>query len=106
MESTHERIDVLFQELCMIPAPGRSGRVTRTYARKNGYVSPLAWTDIDDPSEQPTGVGAVYGVDRERVEWLWCEGLSDVEIARRVGCSARTVLRIRQELGLEALWAA
>ena len=54
--STHRRIEAVFRELALVEAPGRSGEITRGYARLHGYVPPLAWTNIDDPAEVPKGV--------------------------------------------------
>lgn len=108
MRSTHDRIDGVFRELSVTFAPDHSGRVTRGWAKRKGFVSPLAWENIDDPTEQPTGliVPVRRRVDRELIERLWAEGLSDRVIGERAGCSERTVLRVRQEVGLETRWAA
>ena len=43
---------------------------------------------------------------REVVARLHAIGLNDQDIARRTGCADRTVLRIRQELGLPAIEVA
>lgn len=51
----HRRIVALYDELWMKPGPSKKGV---TWAIKNGYVSPLAWNDIDDPNEIPEGVVA------------------------------------------------
>ena len=111
MLSTHLKVDAVFRELALVEAPGHSGRVARSHARSKGWVSAAAWDDIDDPAEQPQGVVKLAAhrppsVDRELVEWLHGEGLSDVEIAHRLKCSVRTVVRVRRELGLESRWAA
>lgn len=108
MQSTHNRVDAVFRELAFVEAPGHSGRVTRGAARKRGWVHALAWDDIDDPDGWPRGVssGGRVRVDREMVAWLAGEGASDVEISRRLKCSARTVFRVRVELGLESKWVA
>lgn len=109
MQSTHDAIDRVYRELCMTYAPGRSGWITRGYANRNRYVSPLAWTVIDDPNEMPaeTWKARKGGVDRELVEWLWREGLTDSEISDRTGYALDSVGRVRRELGLEAgRWAA
>lgn len=108
MLSTHLLIDRVHRELAARQAPGRSGVLTRAHAQKRGWVSAAAWDDIDDPVEQPKGVdrSRVGGVDRELVEWLAAEGFSDSVIAERLGCSDRTVLRVRQKLGIESKWAA
>lgn len=105
MLSTHERIDKVFREYQIVEAPGHSGRVTRGVARSKGYVSPLAWDDIDNPDEAPTGVAGSgrRRVDRELVTWLVGEGLSDSAVGERLGCTARTVFRVRRELGLGAV---
>lgn len=56
MQSTHDAIDRVYRELCMTYAPGQSGNVTRTLARKKGYVPAVAWDDIDRARERAKGV--------------------------------------------------
>ncbi len=46
-------VDEVFRARCMTPGPSS---VARTVAARNGWVAPLAWDDIDDPDEQPSGV--------------------------------------------------
>lgn len=57
--STHRKIAEVYQRLALTDAPGRSGEITRGYARHNGYHSALAWNNIDDKNEVP------YTVERE-----------------------------------------
>lgn len=48
------KIARVYNELSMTPAPdGPAAATARSVARRNGYVPPLAWDDIDDPDEQP-----------------------------------------------------
>lgn len=95
--STARRVQRIFRELCSTEAPGSSGVITRGYARKHGYLSHLAWDNIDDPNETPAGLGKSRGVDRELVLRLVGEGMSDPAVAERAGCHPRTVLRVRKE---------
>lgn len=55
----HDLIAALYDELCMTfpPETHCTGR-QREMARRKGYAPPLAWTDIDDPNEQPKGIRA------------------------------------------------
>lgn len=47
----------LFRELSMTPAPPSHGAtLARRMAARNGWLSPLAWDDIDDPREKPKGL--------------------------------------------------
>lgn len=48
-----EAIDRIFRKRCMQPGPSPR---TRTIAARNGWVSALAWDDIDDPNEKPQGL--------------------------------------------------
>lgn len=83
-------------------------------AARHGYAPPMAWDDIDDPDERPhrseiatvdevavqrvvTGHTAVLNRDeKEQARRLMeAKGLSSSEIARRLGTSARTVVRKR-----------
>ena len=107
MLSTHRKIDAVYRELSTVEAPGHSGVITRAYARKAGWVSALAWDDIDDPSEVPSSSeNRRRIVDRELLEWLWRDGLTDPEIAEKLGCTDFTVFRIRREMGLEKIGRA
>ena len=58
---TAERVESLYRRWSMTPAPTTTSRehraasYARSTARKHGWVPPLAWDDIDDPNEQPSG---------------------------------------------------
>ena len=57
----HDRIATVYELLsARIPATDTTSQRmsvhrTRALARRNGWAPPLAWDDIDDPDEQPTG---------------------------------------------------
>jgi hypothetical protein len=52
-------VTAVYEELSMqVPPEGKSAGRTRYWARRNGYLPPLAWDDIDDPLEEPKGVAA------------------------------------------------
>lgn len=55
-QSTARAIAALYEQLSMTPnmAPGHIQ--TRGWARKYGWVPPVAWDHIDNPHEQPKGV--------------------------------------------------
>lgn len=51
------RVREVYDELSMTVAPDtRAARHVKVIARRNGGVPPLAWDDIDDPNEEPSGV--------------------------------------------------
>lgn len=60
--SRYDKIAALYEELCMTCPTGtnqgeRSGITkARRHAERMGWPPPLAWDDIDDPDEQPTGI--------------------------------------------------
>ncbi|ARX81588.1 hypothetical protein SMD44_00986 [Streptomyces alboflavus] len=73
-------------------------------ARNEGWHGPLAWDDIDNPDCKPeTATGrerpglARPDVDPRRVVHLAGEGLSAAQIAERLGCHKRTVVRARRK---------
>jgi hypothetical protein len=161
-QKTYSAVRSLFAALWAHPVEGPPGRRGRSLARKHGWVGPLAWDDIDDPSETPnvhgvqpvtTEVVRVYetsiyvdlnglwperlfivslrletetvpaeliddvAVDlairgeavkltaaerRVAVTRLHAERWSDKRIAATLHIVDRTVLRIRQDLGLQA----
>lgn len=73
--STAEKVDALFRDWCMKP-PAETDRVerwqaayARSTARKNGWVPPLAWDDIDR-DEAPAASEDVTEIDPVVVERL------------------------------------
>ena len=50
--ATAEKIRALYDELSMLHGPNRVGAAR---AASKGWAPPLAWDDIDDPDERPTG---------------------------------------------------
>lgn len=51
-QDVHERIEVVFQKLHMVPGPSPR---SVTIAKKNGWVSPLSWADqeMGQPNAEP-----------------------------------------------------
>lgn len=93
---------------------------TRNYARKHGWLPPLAWDDIDDGNEHPEGapmqtkseldpivveriVSGDYrmpATDAERLEVIriWqADGIGNNEIVRRTGWNIWRYLRMQRE---------
>jgi hypothetical protein len=108
---THERVAALFEELWNTEPPRatKSDRIsyakTVGWARKEGWVGALAWDDIDAddaPAAQPRNMRVAAGQRELMVRELHAQVLSDGRIAAEVGVNTRTVLRIRQRLGLPA----
>lgn len=120
------RVATMYEALSMTPGPSKR---SRTSAAARGWVPPLAWDDalIDDPTASPAGAGpdrksvrdehldevAVHRAaagDRtvtlthtERaaaVEILSRKGMSDAEVADRLGMNRRSVTRVRAERGI------
>lgn len=120
---TRDQVAALFERRCMIP--GGNDR-SRARARKQGWRPPLAWDDIDNPAEKPDQVdpeirsesyvdpaavdrclngdlpGAHRTVKAEAVRVLAGRRKPDREIAELIGCTERTVLRIRKDFGIAA----
>lgn len=115
----HTTVAAAFDQLAMRPGPSNRARIKAT---REGWVPPLAWDDIDDPTERPQGLDpgtdyvdhlavdvAIRG-DRpvtltrpERhlaIRALAAAGLNDRQIADRVGCRQETVMRDRHDLGI------
>ena len=123
---THRAIAELFDNLWDVQPPtatpaqrGNRARA-RNLAARRGWVPALAWDDIDfddgpalpergsDDVDETAVELALTGSDvhltpaerRVAVRTLHGYGLTDPEIASRIRCSDRTVLRIRDELDL------
>lgn len=94
---TAKRIADVYDELCMTVGP--SGQ-SKMWARRSGWVPPLAWTDIDDPDEIPD-VGRPRRVSfPERYAEFRELGLSDEEAAARLGISRKSLERQLLRFGL------
>ena len=102
--TTAAGVDRAFRALWDKPAratdwvSARTIRAQQAEAQRRGYVSPLAWDDIDDPDETPNlgryeaGLGEEFD---ESVRVLTREGWSAARIAEHLGVSERTVVRAR-----------
>lgn len=124
--STYRAVCDLFAANWANPVRSAAGDRARALAKRNGWSGPLAWDDIDDPTETPNVVGdpdaqrspidemavdlavsgelvKLNGAERRvAVARLHAERWSDARIAETLHISERTALRIRQELGLKA----
>lgn len=87
-----ERIRRLWDDLCMTPyepqdrvSKGHATRA-RALAKKNGWLPPLAWDDIDFDDEPPASDTDAHKGDRtlEDFDWLVANGLSEEEAASRL----------------------
>jgi len=86
------KIADIYARLCMTPGPST---ITRNRALRAGYAPPLAWNNIDDPDEQPTGV-RVEGKRRDLLaEWedLREAGESIEQAALRLGVTVGAIER-------------
>ena len=51
----YRRVVAVYDRLCGTPGPSHAARA---YARRQGWPPPLAWDDIDNPTERPKGMAA------------------------------------------------
>lgn len=125
---THRAVAAVFDKWWNVTPPQET-RWQRTaysravnFAKARRWLAPLAWDDIDNDPEPPMPEQLDGGVDdmaialavmgenvrlthderREAVRRLHAELWSDNRIAETLHIADRTVLRIRQELGLAA----
>lgn len=128
---TRDEVRRVYDELSLtIPPASRVRTRARHLAAAKGWVPPLAFDDdtIDDPDVLPQHlvVSDTAGVDHVAVEralrgertdltraerWIAVErlaaqGMSDAQVANRLGVSDKTVLRDRQDLGIDSQWRA
>ncbi|WP_454112807.1 hypothetical protein [Microbacterium maritypicum] len=125
--ATHRAVAELYERLWDVEPPRATHRDKIAYTRALGFAKqrrwlpPLAWDDIDQDEEPPVP-DEEGGIDemavelaiagdvvrltpeerREAVRRLHASRWSDKRIAETIRCSDKTVLRIRDELGLEA----
>ena len=88
---TDRRVRETYDRLCMTPGPSE---VSAKIARRNGYAPPLAWTDIDDPDEQPTGIREGDEPDRTEVLADLIDRGADIHDALRELQIGREALRV------------
>ncbi|MER7046728.1 hypothetical protein [Streptomyces jumonjinensis] len=88
--ATAERVAREYRRLARIPGPSTHAR---SIARRNGWLSPMAWDDIDDPDTQPEtdmqsgplNRNQQGAARREEIVHLVEFGISEGEIAARLG---------------------
>jgi transcriptional regulator with XRE-family HTH domain len=96
-----QQVMALYEDLRDIPGPSSRARET---ARRRGWLPPIWWDDdsIDDPQAQPEGTRSYRGtvlIDDVtlprpvRVALMTKRGLSEAEIAQRIGTIKRYVTR-------------
>lgn len=87
---THQLIDELYEQLSMLPGPSQRARGV---AQRRGWLPPLAWDDIDDPTEQPTGdfIRRHDRIDPLDVQELHQAGETKDAIAQRLGIARSSV---------------
>lgn len=109
--TTARQVATIYRDLACNPPPNTpAATAARRQAHVNGWVSPLAWDDIDTdpaPSAQPTPSGAADGVDEIAVEravrgeltWRQLTTAETTEAIRyldRRGCSTRNIAALLQ----------
>lgn len=119
---THDAVKALFDALWDQHPEGTMHDVARRLAHQHGWLPPLAWDDPDTDPEPPAvdrdpnlvddiavalalqGEGPRLTPAERRicVKTLWALKKSDNLIAATIRCDAKTVGRIREELGLPA----
>ena len=91
---TARAVDALFRELCMTPGPSKRARLA---AERQGWQSPLAWDDIDDPDEFPGNEPAADAFDRlDEFEHLRSLGVSEFHALQQIGICKDTLQAIRR----------
>lgn len=64
--TTAARVADVYERLCMGRPTGQWATRTRNMAARKGYAPPLAWLNIDDPSESPAMRPTAQSIARER----------------------------------------
>lgn len=113
LATTAAGMERAFESLCMTRPEGQYATRARRMAQRRGYLPPLAWVDIDDPSETPdlsvvdtsvdevvvhrilTGNWTLRATKSERWEVIERWSGSDNELERRTGWN---VARDRREM--------
>jgi len=93
--SKDKKVDQLFRQLQN--TPGRSD-LARQRAKRLNWLPPMAWDDIDDPSERPQHEhlrkeSRAYKIHPEDLQELTRLGWSNEEIAKRYNMKIKSVER-------------
>lgn len=107
MAEMHHRVDDLYRELHMRPRVGTTAREKQSVSRAkhtaavNGWVSGMAWDDIDNPDATPNVGGHSNRDVAGEYEHLASFGVSFDNAARQLGLTPRSLetalLRARKE---------
>lgn len=105
---THDRIDATYRALInAVARPSKGATRARRRAQTEGWPPPLAWDNIDDPAEQPTGwqrsderCGADLVEDAEFI--VRTTGVSFALAAERLGVHRNTLERARERSAARA----
>lgn len=107
----HDRIAAVYSALWDRPGPSREAV---KHAIRLGYVSPLAWDDIDDPTAEPVGLSGpgdddLGGYDESRIErriagdrTVRLHKGETVEVVRRLIADGKSSRTIRRDYGIKA----
>jgi hypothetical protein len=65
---TAEKVIAVYERLSMTRPEGQYANRARVMARRRGWLPPLAWDDIDDPTERPSIAGDRWGSSPDDVD--------------------------------------
>jgi len=98
---TLDSVSELYERLCMTPG---GNAASRRIAGKRGYAPPLAWENIDDPDEQPTGIGHISPERGAALRDMHALGFNTTEAARRLDVREKTLERWCERNGMQDVW--
>jgi hypothetical protein len=108
LQMTADRVAAVYSRLCM--TPGTSLR-SKNAAKRNGWVPPLAWDDIDH-DEHPVvmaiqrGRGRTNQLSVEEIRHLRGYGMSAFDIADKLGVKVESLERAAHRAGDRRLASA
>lgn len=96
--SLARKVSAIYETLSATPGPHNR---TKILARKKGWAPPLAWDDIDDPSEVPD-VGVNRALKFDEKYWEMRDiGLSHKQMADRMGITGESLARQMARYGID-----
>jgi hypothetical protein len=110
-KTTHDAIVSAYEQLSMTKAPETTTaeRISATRARmraaRNGFAPPLAWDDIDDPDEQPSGWLRVQPERGELLTDLDEDGANIFEACRELKLSRDALERWCERHGMNDVFS-
>ncbi len=105
LRTTADAVDKAYEALSMTRPDGPYAERCRAAAARKGWPPPLAWTNIDDPNEQPTDWAYTEPTRAELLAELDDHGANLTEVCRRLGVGREALGKWASRHGMAATFS-